>query len=237
MNTEVQRFRFFSNETPPVVGSPDSGIWRKADTSAAGSPTVVGNDGAMELALDDTEEVQNLCLYFGDKLPFDIDDLQQVDIWAKLTAAVDTEVSAAFGVASARNDAIDSIAAHALFRVIGNAGDTNPVTVETDDGTNDNDDVATGDVLVATYKRFSIDFASGIKTVSPGPSVGGKGNVLFSMDDARGNLRPVARTTQFDMSNYASGLQLFAQLQKTSATSEATLSIAGFDVRRRFPPS
>ncbi len=235
MQVETHKFRFFGNETPPVVGSPDGVFWRSKKTASGGSPTIVGAGGAMVLTLDSTSEVQNLCLYLGDILPFDIDALQQVDFWAKLTAGVETEVSAAFGVASARNDAIDSLGEAALFRIIGDddSTGTNPVTVETDDGTNDNDDKAAGGVLVATYKRCTIDFASGIKSISPGPSVGGKGNVLFSMDDAQGNLRPVARTTQFDMSNYAAGLQLYAQIQKTSSDRVAVLSIRGIDVRVR----
>lgn len=232
----VDRFRFFSNETPADYASPDGTIWRKKDTSAAGAPTMVGAGGEMVLTLAATEEIENLCLYFGDVLPYDIDHLLRVDFWARCSASLAVGVDVAFGLAAARNDAIDSIAYHALFRVIGAAAAAGAVTVETDDGVNDNDDKATGQTLAATLKRFTIDFASGLTTISPpSASVGGKANVLFSMDNGSGLLTPVARNTRFDMSNYSSGLQLFAQLQKAAQADVASLYIRAIDVTRKEP--
>jgi len=234
METVVRDFDFLFGGTPPDVGSATAEGWVKKITAAAGSPTVSIVNGEAKLSLDSQNEVQNLCLYMADALPFDIDDIQQIDIWARCSASLNAAVSLAFGLGSARNDAIDSIAQHALFRVLGDGETAGPVTVETDDGVNDNDDEATGQTLAATLKRFTIDLASGIKTVAPpGKSVGGKGNVLFSVDDDRGNLQPVARATLFDMSNYASGLQLFAQIQKTAATATGDLYIKRFRVRYR----
>jgi hypothetical protein len=117
-----------------------------------------------------------------------------------MTAAVggvlDSATSLAFGVAGARNDAIDSIAQHALFRAIG----SNAIVVETDDGTTDKDDVATGASFTSTvYKKFVIDFT------------GGKSNVKFYIDGVR-----VAQSTTFDMSAYTAGVQPYFQIQKTS---------------------
>ena len=119
-------------------------------------------------------------------------------------------------MASARANDPDSITALALFRLYG----TTAINCETDDGTNNNDDKATGFTLGTTLKRFTIDFASGVKTVSPpSPSVGGKSNVLFSCDGGDNVLRPVCRNTLFDMGNYSAGLQLFAQIQKGASSS------------------
>lgn len=201
------------------VGSP----FVKADTSAAGTPTVQGvTGGGIRLKHSSTAEVQNLCLYMGDVLPFDIDEIIKVEMVVKCTAALDASSSLAFGLAGARNDAIDNIAQAALFRCIGN----NNVVCETDDGTNDNNDIATGQTLVATYKRFVIDFTERRTTQEPPSlSLGRKSNVTFYMGNAYGSLARVAEGTRFDMSNYSGGLQLFAQLQKTANANEDEMTI------------
>ncbi len=180
--------------------------WLITDTSAAGTPTYTkrGINGEATLALASTAEVENVCLYHGDDLNFDIDEIKRVAIRLKMgQAAMDSASQLAFGVASARADSIDSIAECALFRVIG-ADDTTAVVVETDDGSNNNDDVATGQSLVNAYKEFVIDFSSG------------KSDVKFYMDNGDGNLQRVASSTTFNMSNYSAGLQPLFQIQKTS---------------------
>lgn len=226
MDCQVHDFWFPGKITPPLTASAADGPWTKADTSAAGAPTLVASGGFMVGTLAATEEAENLCLYFGDSLSYDIDDLLRAEFWIKTSGDLANTDSLAFGLASARNDAIDSLAAHASFRVLVSDGTSQSVYCETDDGTNDVDDKSTGLVLGTTLKRFVIDFASGVKTVSPpSVSVGGKGNVLFSMDDARGNLLPVCRLTAFDMSNYSSGLQPYVQIQKTSATTTPSFSL------------
>ena len=200
----IQNFVEFADD---FLGNEDFGTsasgsgWIIADTSASGTPTYTrgGINGEATLAFSSTSEVQNVCLYMGDDLNFDIDKLLHIEMRVKMgQAAADAASSVAFGFASARNDAIDSIAEAALFRVIG-ADDTTALVVETDDGTNNNDDVATGQSLVNVYRKFVINFA------------GGKSDVGFQVDGI-----PVARSTTFDMSNYSGGLQPFIQLQKTA---------------------
>jgi len=180
--------------------------WLIDDTSSSGTPTYTkgGIGGEATLALASTPEVENVCLHHGDDLNFDIDQLQRVTFRVKMgQAALDSASQVAFGVCSARNDAIDSIAEQACFRVIG-GDDTTAVVCESDDGSNNNDDVATGQVLINAYKRFVIDFS------------GGKSDVKFYMDNGSGALVRVAASTTFDMSNYSAGLQPFVQIQKTS---------------------
>lgn len=182
--------------------------WLVDDTSSSGTPTYVkgGVGGEATLTLAATSEIENVCLHHGDDLNFDIDQLDSVEFRVKGSqAALDAATQLAFGLCSARNDAIDSIGEQCCFRVIG-ADDTTAVVVETDDGTVNNDDVATGQVLEDSYKRFVIDFS------------GGKSNVKFYMDNGSGLLTRVAPSTTFDMSNYAGGLQPFVQLQKTADT-------------------
>ncbi len=199
----VQDFvEFFEDFLGPMTltASPtNSDRWDIADTSSAGTPTytVGGINGEATLAFDNTSEVQNVCLFQSDVLNWDIDLLQRIEMRVKTVASLDSATSIAWGLASARNDAIDSIAAHASFRVIG----SNAVVVETDDGTTDLDDKATGVSLVATYKKFVIDFT------------GGTEDVKFYINGVR-----VAASTKFDMSAYTAGLQPYVQLQKTADT-------------------
>ncbi|HSG70825.1 MAG TPA: hypothetical protein VLA12_10445, partial [Planctomycetaceae bacterium] len=115
-------------------------------------------------------------------------------------ASIDTATSIAFGLAGDRNDAIDSIAQNCLFRLIGSSS----VVVETDDGTTDNDDVATGQTLVDSYKTFKVDFSAG------------KSNIKFYMSDGNGAMKRVASGTTFSMAAYTASLQPIVQIQKTS---------------------
>ena len=223
---------FLGKRSPALPATVVDGPWAKADTSAAGSPTVTTAGGFLQLTLDNTNEVQNLCVYHGDILGFDIDDLVFAEFWAKVTASLPAEVTAVIGLGSARNDTPDTVAANAWFRLQGN----NTLLCESDDGTNDNDDKSTGLTLSTTVRKLRIDFAEGIKTVSGGASSGGKADVKFSAENAQGLLRPlfVNTSTTFDMSNYAAGLQPYFQLQKTAAASVATLSIQGVRIGYRI---
>jgi hypothetical protein len=206
-----------------LAGSGAGSPFVKADTSAAGAPTVGGLlGGGIRLAFTNTNEVQNLCVFMGDVLPFDIDEIVSFEIVAKTVASLDATSSIAFGLCSARNDTIDSLTAHASFRCIGN----NNVLVETDDNVTDLDDVPTGLVLRDTWKRFKIDFASRNTTMEP-PSLsrGRKSNIEFYGANDNGGQRRVASGTRFDMSAYTGGLQIYAQLQKTANVNVNTLDI------------
>ena len=201
-------------------GTADVSPWVHTETSAAGTPTITRLDhgeatgtfapGVAELAFDSTSEVQNVCLSFGDKLCFDIDNVQGIQFRVQQgQATVDSATSMAWGITGDRNDAIDSIAVAALFRIIG----SNTVVVETDDGTNNNDDVSTGGLVLAnSWKRFYIDLQN-------------SADVRFFMDDSNDSLTRVAATTTFDMSNHTGGLQPFIQIQKTADTNTDTIEI------------
>ena len=95
-----------------------------------------------------------------------------------------------------------------LFRIIG----SNSVVVETDDGTTDLDDKATGQTLANVYKYFKIDAT----TLS---------NVKFYMTNSNSRLVRVAAGTTFDMSAYSGALQPFFQLQKASDSNGDTIEI------------
>ena len=93
-----------------AAGSGAGGSFVKADTSSGGSPTVGGLlGGGLRLAMDSTNEVQNLCVYMGDVLPFDIDEIISVEFIAKTAASLNAATSIAFGLCSARDDDPDSL--------------------------------------------------------------------------------------------------------------------------------
>ena len=194
--------------------------WRVAVTAAAGTPThtIGGTNGEATLAFDNTNEVQNLCLYQNDVLNWNIDLIDSVELWVKLgQASLDSTTQFAIGLSSARNDTIDSLSEAALFRVVG-SDDGEAVVCETDDGTNNNDDVATVTNLREWYKKLVISFALG------------KDDVRFLIDN-----HPVATGTTFDMSNYSGNLQVMMQIQKTADTNtdSAVLDYVRVVSRRR----
>ena len=188
----------------PTSGPAENGLII-AETSAAGAPIFRYVDGAseggeVELKLASNVEVENVCLYHGDSLPFDIDQIVEALFRFKLKqAALDATTMIALGLIGDRNDVIDTIAQAALMRIIG-ADDTTAVVLETDDGANDNNDVVTGKSIADTLLHtFEISFALGKK------------DVRFFLDG-----QPVAQGTTFDMSNYSGALQMMLQIQKTS---------------------
>lgn len=209
---------FFGIRAPALTASVVDGPWAKADTSAAGSPTVASvtpsECGEIALSFTNTNEVQNLCLYWGDKLGMYLSKLQRVMFRIKAVAALNAASILTFGVGSARNDDPDAVATSAYFKLAGSSA----VVCETDDGTNDLDDKATGLTLVAAHKWFVIDFAAGLS------------NVKFYMGDAYKKLAPVCKGTTFNMSAAAASaaVQPIIQLQKTADTNTDSATVDYF---------
>lgn len=213
----IQTFEEFCDDfrgcvaTLPTSADPAT-PWLIDDTSSAGTPTYTKGTSAATLTLASTTEVENVCLHFGDALDFDIDSIIEAEFRVKTVAALDSATTLTFGLWSARNDTVDSVAANAHFKLEG----SNSVVVETDDGTTDNDDVSTGKSLVATYKRFVISFAAGTS------------DVRFYIDGER-----VAASTTFDMSGYTAGLQPAVQIQKTSDSNTDSVTVDYIKIRSR----
>lgn len=208
----IQDFWEFADDFPGVgtfVASAGLSPWLETDTSNAGEPTITRVDhgtsggafGVCEMLLDSGQtEVQNLCLSFGDKLSMDINDRLIFECRLKQgQTTIDSNSSFAFGLTGDRHDTIDSIAQHMLFRIIG----SNAVVCESDDGTTDLDDKATGQTLTNAYKYFKID-ATDLT------------NVKFFMTNSNNCLVRVCKSVTFDMSAYSGALQPFFQLQKAS---------------------
>ena len=221
----TRTFDFLGNPLIPVAASNDGGLWNSLTVETVGTPTVAVAAGKAKLALDNTDEAQTAVLYWGDVLALDIDQLNSVDIYARVGATIGATEDVMFGVAAAHNAAADSVADAAWFRADG----SDSILAQTDDGTNDLS-AATGLSISTTLRRYRIDFATGIKSNVGIASVGGKASVLFSGENANDLLRPVARSTQFDMSNYAGGFQLYARVDKSGGTGVPYLEIERFVV-------
>lgn len=194
--------------------------WAIADTSSAGTPTYLcatEDGGSAVLTIAATSEAENVCLYFGDVLPWDLAQLEYVKIVAKVSG-VDSVTTLTMGVGSARNDTPDSVTVNAWFRMEGSASTSN-VVAETDDNTTDNDDKATGQTLSSTYKTFLIDFTNGLS------------DVRFYIEGER-----VASGTTFSMSSVTSGqnVQPIVQIQKASGTGTPAVTIALIEAQYRY---
>lgn len=202
------------------TATPGQNGWTIKDTSSAGTPTylcITEDGGAAKLTLAATSEEEIVTLYMNDVLPLDLANLQRVEYIAQV-AGIDSTTTLVWGVGSAQNDTEDSVATLAWFRMQGSASTSN-VVVETDDGTTDNDDKATGSTLSSTYKKFAIDFTNGLS------------DVRFFIDGER-----VASGTTFNMSAVAAGtnVQPFVQLHKASGTGTPSITIAQIVTQQRY---
>lgn len=219
-STQVHSFR--AGATPPASGSPDSGPFVNAGT---GSGVIYTPDGgALKLGFDNSNEAARKVIYGDDHLGYDIDDLVRVEFLIKITSVASTSnVTVGFGMCSAYNATLDSMTEQAMMRV---EGGSDNLLCESDDGTNDNNDVDSGEDISGDWQRFAIDFGRGVLTQSP-PSLskGGKANVHYYAGNAEGSLRRLASSTGFDMSNYSGGLQPFVQIEKASSTDTGSLWI------------
>lgn len=200
----------------------DNSPWRVKITGAAPPTATLGNVsggiGELTLALEATNQVQNVCLYHGNLLQFDIDNLLSVEWRIKMGQAAFTTGSVfSFGVGSDRSDTYTSMTAFAAFSLTG-ATSTTLVYAETDDNVTDVAPASTGKTLVAAYKHFMIDFSNGTSDVRF--FVGGE---------------PVLQGTTFNMSGYTAGLQPYAQISKASNTNADTAIIDYCRIKCRRP--
>jgi hypothetical protein len=218
VSRDVVRFVDKFNRAQVLSTSPGQNGWTVADTSAAGAPTylcVTEDGGAMDLALAATAEVENVCMFLNDVLPFDIRLIQNCWFIAKFSTQADAVTTLVMGLGSARNDTPDNVTVNAWFRVNG-ATSVSSVFVETDDNVTDNNVIATGKSLLTVFKKFEIDFSNGL------------GDVRFFIDGDR-----VASGTKFDMSGVAAAqnVQPIVQIQKTGGTGVPAIRIAEFGIQ------
>lgn len=231
-NTDIIRYRFRGSQAPPLVAN-RMGDFCSLFVAAAGAPSCAAvAGGPMQLLLANNNEIESACLYQGNILPFDINDLIRVEFLVRLSVALTANDQFVIGVGGTQNADPTLVAQAAMFRLTGNAN----ILIDTRDGTNTVAGAATGETLAAVYKRLVIDFASGNLTQSPpGASVGGLGDVRFFASNVNGSLRRIAAGTRFRMDAFAGNLQIIAQLQKAAAVSVPAAQILGIDVELKLP--
>lgn len=192
--------------------TPGHNGWTVKDTSAAGTPTYLINDKGLTITLANDSEIEVATAYFNDVLSDRLEDIARVDMTVEV-ANINAITTLVFGVASAQDDTPDDVAVHAWFRMQGSAS-TTAIVAETDDGTNDANDIATGETLAAVLKRCVID----LNNLS---------DVKFYVDGER-----VAESQTFNLSGITSGqkVQPFVQIQKTAGAGTPAVSIRKFQI-------
>lgn len=194
------------------TGVPGPYGWTVKDTSSAGTPTYVYLDGGgLKLLCDNTSEAQVLTLFHNNIEMIDIDELHYIR-WYLKVSGIDSATTLVAGVADGQNDTSDTVTTNAWFRMQGSASTTALLT-ESDDGTRDNDDKATGQTLSSTVKMLEIRFketALGIQ------------DVRFFVDSTR-----VTTDTTFNMAAATGDVQPYIQLQKASGTGVPAVTVCG----------
>ena len=196
---------FLGTAVEPFDGSI---VWNVVDVGAATEAIDAdSSNGTFSLAFTGASEAQDAVLYHGDNKTFDVGNGLIFEARVNMAVTPGSGVAAVFGMAGDHNLDKDTITEHAWFRfqasLVG--------LVETDDTTNDENDVATGLTPTAgTSYIYRIDFT----TLT---------NVKFFVDGVR-----VASGTTFDMSNLSSGeqqMQPYFSLDRASGTGLGTMTI------------
>lgn len=199
---------FFGKELMATeVGS--TGIWDTVQVNLNAAIALLsganGANGVCALALDADNNAEDAVLYWGDVRSLNLAAGLAFETRLRVPVLPTGEVAAVWGVAGDHNLDKDTITEGAWFRLDGSGA----LKVETDDTTNNNDDVATGITLVAgDYHTYRIDF-------------GNLAKVKFYVDGVG-----VAEATAFDMSNLTAGeavMQPYYSLDKGATTDVGSL--------------
>jgi hypothetical protein len=180
-----------------IAGENTTALWKTVETDINLAPALVANDpnGVVQITLDTDDITQQGAVYLGDQLPF---SMKYGLVWearlrlAVLPAAGGEHSRAVFGLASATNGTLDSIATNAWFRVESAANTA--LLWETDDGNTDDDDNAAGVVMAAaTWNIFRIDctnLLTGIKFYVDNVLVGTSGDMDTNLTAGEALVQP-----------------------------------------------
>src|SRR3990167_7689314 len=162
-------------------------IWNKVDVGTATEAIVTdSSNGQFLLHLAANDEAEDAVLYHGDNKTFDVGNGLIFEARVDMAVSPGTGVTAVFGMCGDHNLDKDTVTEAAWFRFDADLA----ADVETDDTTNNNDDISTGHTAVAgTYDIYRIDFT----TIA---------DVKFFINGTR-----VATGTTFDMSNLSAAEQ------------------------------
>jgi len=206
---------WFANDFQGIIGGdPMDGTitWSVVEVllNTAIAPVADQSSGVIGLLIDADNNAEDAVLYFGDERPFDVGAGINIEFRLAMHViptggAPATGVSVVFGLANDHNLDKDTVAAHAWFRLQGAAS----LLTETNDTTNDNDDVDTLiDLVVDEYHIFRIDCTD-------------LADVRFYVDGAHVNT-----ATTFDMSNLTAAeemMQPYISLDKAANVTVAEM--------------
>lgn len=207
---------------PPWQTTLDTG----GNSAATYTSAIAGIQGGIQLAMTNANELQEVQVHWGDNLSLDIDDLHAFGFNFRFTVLPGANSVAVMGLASASEPAgsadEDTIANNIWVKIEG-ATSTSNLVVETDDGTIDRNDIATGlSVTANDWHRAVFAFRD---------SVSGVADVRIFVSGSLGpggdnRLTRVGTGTVFDMSNYTGGLQPYFCILKASSTNTGTMQVA-----------
>lgn len=206
----VREFDDLFDRAQAYTTTPGVNGWTSKKTGA-GTPTHLNTANGAVITLSSTSEAQVAKLYQNDVLTWPLAGLQHIEMIARV-ADISAVTDLVFGIASDEEDALGSLDVKAYFRIKGSAS-TSAVIIETDDDTVASGEVATGQSLAGTFKRFEINFTYGLQ------------DVRFLI-----NGQQVATATKFDMSRADAGqrVQPYIQLQKASGATTPSATIRRF---------
>ncbi len=168
-------------------------------------------------------------IFMNDKGHFLGKELLRVIFIAKMSGAPAGSDAAILGVGGA-NAAIGSIDPVAQFHI----DNTRAIKVQTLNG-GTLTEAATGITLQDTWKRFEIDYYSGVQSIVPGESQGGLGSILFSCENDQGQLVPLARGA-YNFSLAGTEDAAHQILAKVAAAGGAQLDVRDVTVECRVQP-
>jgi len=180
--------------------------WNVVDVGDATEAIVADKDQFL-LHLHATSEAEDAVLFHNNNKTFNVGNGLIFETRVNMAVSPGTGVVAVFGMCGDHNLDKDTATEAAWFRMDASLA----LKVESDDTTNNNDDIATGITLVAgTYNIFRIDFTT-------------LADVKFFVDGVR-----VADGTTFDMSNLSAAeqqMQPYFSLDKATGTGLGDMNI------------
>lgn len=168
--------------------------------------------GVMTMIIDADNNAEDAVIYFGDQRSIDLNEAANIEFGLAMPVlptggAPATGTTVVFGLAHDHNLDKDTVATHVWFRLQGAAS----ILCESDDTTNDNDDVDTGiDLVAGEYHTFRINCLE-------------MADVKFYIDGVR-----VCTGTTFDMSNCTADeaiMQPYISLDKAVQTTVGTVNL------------
>lgn len=198
----VEHFDDFLGKELLASETGSAGAWDTVETNLNSAIAVDADaaNGVVKLALDADSNAEVATLYWGDQRGIDLNK----DAYFEAELVVDTlptdVAELVFGLAGDANATPDSVTESAWFKLDGSGA----LVLESDDTTNDNNDVAAGVTLVAgTSYVFRIDFSD-------------LSDVRFWVDNGQVN-----GANTFDMSNLSATeaiMQPYFSVVKASGT-------------------